>query len=160
MSPRVESAAFFLTCAAIGFIIIAAIVLLSRLTTERLSTLENLRLLLVNYPAAVIGTIGIGNEIYQAYKYGTAFNWSSILTLLGITAATSQLRSGQKTAESAVKNTAATADLILNTMPPGPKNPVPATRTQVEPDVVPPLPPHRPTADVVAPQPVPTKDSS
>lgn len=120
--------------------VVAIVWFLSSFTTQRISTLASLRQLMVNYPAAVIGAIGVGNEIYQSYKYGTPFNFTGILTLFGISAGVSQLRSGQKQAVAAVQNVADSTDLVLNTMPSGPKNPVAATRTQVNPDVVPPLP--------------------
>lgn len=117
MSPRVETASFFLLVGACVFVGIAAIVLLSRLNNERLGALENLRALMVKHSTKVIGAIGVGNEIWQSYKYGAAFNWTGILLLLGITAATTQVQSGQKSAATATQSIVETTDVILNTMP-------------------------------------------
>ena len=135
------------------FMLAATTILLSRLTTERLSALGKLRELVANNATYATTAIAIGTEFWNAYSYHTSVNWVLVLSLLGITTTAAKVGRAQedlKTNTEATKNTADSVDLVLNTMPVGPKNPVPGTRTQVTPGVTPPLP--------VNPNVVPRKD--
>jgi hypothetical protein len=139
MSPRDKVAIGLMALAGL-FLLVAMILLLSKLTAERLGTLKSLREILANNATYATTAIAIGTEFWNAYRYDTGVNWVLILTLLGITTTAVKIGRTQevlKTNTQATENTAASVDLVLNTMPVGPKNPVAATRTQVNPDVTP-----------------------
>jgi len=137
-------------------LVVAIVVLLSQLNKERIGALATLRELAANNSTYATTAIAIGTELYNAYRYDTGVNWVLILTLLGITTTAAKIGRAQeslKTNTQATENTAASVDLVLNTMPVGPKNPVAATRTQVTPDVTPvhPSSPGAPAARPVVP---------
>jgi hypothetical protein len=98
-------------------VLVAIIVLLSKLTNERLGALSNLRSHLATYSTYVVSVIGVINEAYAAFRYDTPFNWTGILILLGVTTATASARSGQKEVVVTAKGIEEVTDVILNTMP-------------------------------------------
>lgn len=139
-----------------GLLMVVCIVMvLSHLTKERLGILGSLRETLANNSTYATTAIAIGTELYNAYRYDTGVNWVLVLTLLGITTTAAKIGRAQdslKTNTQATENTAASVDLVLNTMPVGPKNPVASTRTQVNQDVTPRHPSSPPAPVWVAPQ--------
>lgn len=140
MSPRVELVSFVLICAAVLFVLVATVVMASRLTERRIGALEALSKLLAAKATTYIPVlIAIGNEIYSSYTYQQPLNITAILELMGIATVRASLKGDQL--QKQIKDVKSDTEVVVNTMP------VAAAR-----------PPVTPTR--VAPAPSPVKDSS